>query len=178
MIAGMPKQLSSDTIFNPLKSLNGGKYQQEMWNRVGGVYGAYKNAFNALPDEENAALQMQGQNAMQDRARAMGSLNSRGLGRSLMGNMAGAGGSPVAGMGAGAMSNVAQNSLNQQNAIKSGYQQQAWGLNNQMMQDMFGNLDAYRNLTMEEKKLKAQQDAQGFNPLQIAQLGIGVLGVL
>jgi hypothetical protein len=47
-----------------------------------------------------------------------------------------------------------------------------------MMGDIYGQMDAYRQLGLEQKKLKAAQDAQGFNPLQIAQLGIGVLGVL
>jgi len=129
-------------------------------------YGAYKNAYSALQPAENAALGSYDIQTGNVRNQALGSLNSRGLGRSLLGNRMAGETAPTSGYGSGALSNLAASRLTGRNALQQGYTSQANQLTNELMGTAYNAQNQFSNLDIERRKLKQAQD-QASNPLNI-----------
>lgn len=122
-------------------------------------YGAYKNAYSALQPAEDASLGSYDVQTGNVRNRALGSLNGRGLGRSLLGNRMGGDSAPTSGYGSGALANIASSRLTGRNAVEQGYTNQANSLTNDLMGTAYNAQNQFNSLDLEKQRLKQQQDA-------------------
>jgi len=131
---------------------------------LGGQYGAYKTAYDALQPAEDAALGSYDVQSGNVRNSAVGGLNARGLGRSLLGNKTGVSSSPTSGYGSGALANLAASRLSGRNAVEQGYTGQANQLNNELMGDAYSAQNNFNQYDIQKQRLKMQQD-QANDPL-------------
>jgi hypothetical protein len=141
-------------------------------------YGAYTKAYNSLSPSEAAALGSYDIQTGNEKNQALGSLNARGLGRSLMGNLGPTGPSPVSGYGSGALTNLAASRLSGRNALSQGYSNEADALNQGLIGSAYGASNFYQQLAMQKKALEAQKNQSGIDLGGIIGTGISLASIL
>lgn len=161
MFAGptLPSMLSSAQAFDPLNALQGSQYYGQAQGALGGQYNAYQNAFSALAPQEDSSLQNYDAQSLLARNRAVGNLNARGLGNSLLGTKFQGVSSPISGQGSGALQQLAQQRLMGRNQLQQGFTNQGNQLNNELLGEGNNLSMAYQGLNNQAKKLGAQEQA-------------------
>jgi len=157
----LPAKLDWTKVSSYLNPVRGTKYGSQAESSLRDEYGAYGDVFKSLLPEEQAQEQLYGQQSGMMKNRLVGSLNSRGLGNSLLGTKFGD--NVISGQGSGALQNLAMQRLQGRNALRQGYTQRANELNNQLTGGAGALNDYYQRLGMDDRKLSAQEEANSPN---------------
>lgn len=181
MIAGtptLPGQVNQNQIMQLLQQLQNNPMSGQASSDLTNLYNGYQTAFNAIAPEEQAATQQYNTQTGLDASSALGSLNSRGLGNSLLGTSMQAGGPVQGGYGTGALQQLASQRALGLNQLQQGYVNQANSLNNSLLSQAGQDVQGWGNLGINQQMLQAQTQAQQPNLFGIAGLGISALGAL
>jgi hypothetical protein len=174
MISGsqLPQGMTLQQLQAQLQGLNGTPFQGQGQGALATDFNSYNQAFQQIAPEEQAALGQFNVQSGDMANQAVGSLNSRGLGNSLLGTNIN--GQQTSGYGSGALQQLAQQRLMGQNQLQQGYTNEANQLNNSMMGDANGIGNYYQQLGMQQQKMNAQQQSQEFNPMSAASLALSI----
>lgn len=170
-----PQMLSTFQANDPLGALVGTPYYGQATNQQNQNYNAYSQAFQGLQGLVDPSLQNYDTQTGLAQKSALGSLNARGMGNSLLGTRFQGASSPISGYGSGALQQLAQQRLLGRNQMQQGFTDRANQLNNNFLSNTNALQSYYQQLGLQSQRLEAQEQAQQPNILNLAELGISLL---